>query len=223
MDEEFCEIYSTFFKSTAGGSYYQEEVEFLCEPTHIQLDLKISKKKLDYGIIVYVGHGANQNDNQLFHLNKDEIIRPGQYLCNSNKQIIILESCRVLLDSIPTVDLEDKIPAFKNGGIVRHPLSVEQSREIYNSHIKRCENGVTICYACQLGTSAYNYIFSKSFLEQAMEWHLDSSRHCAILPLDELMRLSWLETFLQAIEQCNEKQIPHDDNPMNFPIAVSKF
>jgi len=223
IDNQYCEWYSVFFRSTAGGSYYSNEIEYLDEPRHTELITKLSSAKLDFGVIVYIGHGANQDDNQLFQLNSQEIIKAGQYIINSDKQIIILESCRVLSQSIPTVDLKDRIPAFANGGIFRNKLTNEQSREIYDSHIRRCESGVTICYACKLGAEAYNYLFSKIFLQKAMDWHLDSSRHCAILPIDELMRLTWAETITTAKELLNVIQIPHDHNPMNFPIAVSKF
>ncbi|MBF0695379.1 MAG: hypothetical protein IR153_10030 [Flavobacterium sp.] len=121
------------------------------------------------------------------------------------------------------VDLEDKIPAFEKGGIFRYVLTKEQSREIYDSHIKRCEEGITIYYACKLGSEAYNFIFSKAFLQNAMNWHLDSSRHCAVLPIDELMRLTWSDTFIIAKESLDVEQFPHDENPMNFPIAISKY
>lgn len=223
IDKQFCEWYHQFFSSNAGGAYNQNEIEFLNQPEYKQLNKKILRERLDFGIIVYIGHGANQNDNQLFQLSKDEIIKAGQFLFESKKQIIILESCRVLVSSVPTVDLEDKIPAFEKGGIFRDRLNREQSREIYDSHIKRCENGIIICYACKLGTSAFNYFFSKAFLQNAMDWHLDSSRHCAILPIDELMRLTCPDTIMMAKEQIDEIQVPHDENPMNFPIAISKY
>lgn len=223
IDRQFCEWFSEFFKSTAGGGYYINEVEYMDEPTHIELNKKLSSEKLDYGIIVYIGHGANQNDNQLFQLNENEIIKAGQFILNCDKQIIILESCRVLAQSVPMVDLADKIPAFENGGIFRNALTIEESREIYESHIKRCQNGLMVCYACKLGEEAYNFIFSKMFLQHAMNWHLDSSRHCAILPADELMRLVLPSTFVKASDEFGVNQWPVSDGSTNFPIAVSKF
>ena len=129
----------------------------------------------------------------------------------------------MLTESIPIVDLADKIPKFAMGGVVRHPLTKEQSREIYDSHIKRCEEGIMIWYACQLGEEAYNFIFSQTLLNNAMNWHLDSSRHCAILPTDELSRLTCYKTFMIAKGELGIFQFPCSEGKINFPFAVSKF
>ncbi|MCF8321710.1 MAG: hypothetical protein K9I26_01025 [Flavobacterium sp.] len=212
-----------FFTSCAGGAYSFEELVYLTEPNHQTLANKLQEQKLDYGILVYIGHGANLDDNHIFQLNASEIIKAGQFVINSNKQIVIVESCRVLIKNIPTVDLADKIPAFAEGGIFRDRLNKEQSREIYESHIKRCEPGLMICYACSLGEEAYNFVFSAIFLQHAMDWHIDSSRHCAILPVDELMRLSFVDVHVTVAKKFTEYQNIYTEGSTNFPIAVSKY
>lgn len=222
-DEYFVKTYSEYFQLNAGGAFSSSEVIYLREPNHKYLEKYFKKQRLDFCIIVYIGHGGTKNDNQVFQLNSEEIIKPGQFILKCKKQIIILESCRVIAEEIPTVDLSDKIPMFADGGIVRYPLSKNQSREIYDSHIKRCENGIMICYACGLGDAAYNYIYSKATIQCAINWHLDSSRHCAILPMDELSRLSWVETIITGREKYGVNQVPHSIGNMNFPIGVSKF
>ncbi|WP_374450676.1 caspase family protein [Cloacibacterium normanense] len=222
-DEYYIKSCFNYFNQSVGGAYYYDEMVVLYEPLSSELEKIILSENLDFGIMVFIGHGANQDDNQIFQLNKNEIIKPGQYTLNSEKQIIILESCRVISENIPVVDLGDKIPKFQNGGIVRHPLTKTQAREVYDSHIKRCKAGIMICYACKLGFEAFNFIFSKSFLQIAMDWHLDSGRHCSILPIDELMRLTWAETIIESKDLFGVAQIPHSEGNINFPIAVSKF
>ena len=91
IDEYYASWYLEFFTSCAGGAYLLEEVKYFSEPTHSLLRKEVEKEKLDYGIIVYIGHGANQDDNQLFQLNVDEVIKPGQFILNSEKQIIVLD------------------------------------------------------------------------------------------------------------------------------------
>ncbi len=223
LDENFANSYADFFKLCAGGAYTLDEVIYLAEPSYSYLKENIYNQKLDYGIIVYIGHGANQQNNQLFQLNAEEIIKPGQFILNSEKQIIILESCRVLAQFISFVDLSDKIPAFEKGGILRNALKLEESREIYDSHIKRCAEGTMICYACRIGEEAYSFMFSKMFLQHAINWHLDSSRHCAILPVDELMRLTIPSTVVGVQQKFGLLQWPESSGKTNFPIAVSKF
>ncbi len=222
-DEYFVRAYSEYFQLNAGGAYSSKEVIYISEPSCRNLDKFMRKENLDYAIVVYIGHGGTKDDNQVFQLNSDEIIKPGQFMVKCKKQIIILESCRVIANEIPTIDLSDKIPMFAQGGVVRSPLSQKQSREVYDSHIKRCENGIMVCFACGLGDAAYNFIFSNATLQCSIDWHLDSSRHCAILPMDELMRLAWIETFLIASEKYGINQLPHSINSMNFPFGVSKF
>ena len=221
-DEYYATTYSNFFQLPVGGAYYPSEIIYLKEPSYKYLENLLDNEVLDFGILVFIGHGAYQNNNQIFQLNSTEIIKAGQFTLRSNKQIIILESCRVFIENVMTVDLSDKIPAFENGGIFRLALTEEQSREIYDSHIKRCEPEIMICYACNIGEEAYNYIFSTHLLQHAMNWHLDSSRHCAILPADELTRLLWTDVISTAAK-LGVSQYPVTDGCTNFPIAVSKF
>lgn len=222
-DYEYLDRYSEFFQSNAGGAYSNDELIVLDEPESNDLKIILDGAEVDYGIVVYIGHGANQNDNQLFQINQHEIIKPGHLILNAQKQIIILESCRVVIDDIQTVDLSDKIPKFEQGGVVRLPLSKDQSREIYDSHIKRCKPGIMVWYACQLGNEAYNYIFSRTLLQTAMKWHLDATRHCAFLPVDELSRLTFVETICAVRNEIGGLQIPCSEGNMNYPFAVSKF
>jgi hypothetical protein len=56
-----------------------------------------------------------------------------------------------------------------------------------------------------------------------MDWHLDSSHHCAILPVDILMLNSWTDVLLTVAEKFTEYQNPHSEGSTNFPIAVSKY
>lgn len=223
LDNYFVSLYAEYFLSNAGGAYNSNEIIVLNEPQSGFLSDLFSKQKLDFSIIVYIGHGGAKEDNQVFWLNEEEIIYPGQYMLCCKKQIIILESCRVIADEILTVDLKDKIPRFAEGGIVRYRLTKQQSREIYDSHIKRCDEGVMICFACRKGESAYNYIFSSVLLQCAFNWHLDATRHCAILPMDELTRLLFVDTINIAKREFNVVQVPETKDSMNFPFGVSKF
>jgi hypothetical protein len=223
LDIYYAEAYLSFFQLAAGGAYLKDELIFMIEPTSVDLKIVITEQRIDFGIIVYIGHGANQDDNQIFQLNEFEIIKPGQFTLNIGKQIIILESCRVLTANIETVDLADKIPKFEKGGIVRLALTKDQAREIYDSHIKRCGDGIMIWYACGLGNEAYNFIFSKTLLELAIDWHLDATRHCAILPVDELSRLTWVQTYITARDKLGLAQLPCSDGNINYPFAISKF
>lgn len=222
-DEYFVNAYQDFFERNVGGAYDKNEIFIFDQPSSHSLSKEIKKDELDYGIVVFIGHGANQDDNQLFHLNKDEIIRAGQYTLNSKKQLIILESCRVYSKDIFTVDLEDHVPKFKYGGVVRHPLKREIARHVYDSHLARCDDGLMVCYACEKGKEAYNYFFSMILLQIAMDWYLETHRHCSILPIDDLFGRTFFNTMYFSKEKIGIEQKPWRDGCFNFPFAVSRF
>ncbi len=222
-DEYYVNAYKEFFNRNAGGAYEEDEIFTFDQPTSEYLNEQISKEKLDYGIIAFIGHGANQDDNQIFQLNKDEIIKAGQYTLNSSKQVVILESCRVYSKDIFTVDLEDHVPKFKYGGVVRRPLKREIARHVYNSHLERCEDGLMVCYACEKGKEAYNYFFSMILLQLAMDWYLETHRHCGILPIDDLFGRTFFNTMYFSKEKIGIEQKPGRDGSFNFPFAVSRF
>ncbi|MBF0695378.1 MAG: hypothetical protein IR153_10025 [Flavobacterium sp.] len=52
IDNQFCEWYSEFFTSSAGGAYHPNEVEYLIEPESAYLSKKMSNEILDFGIII---------------------------------------------------------------------------------------------------------------------------------------------------------------------------
>lgn len=222
-DEYYVNAYRKFFHRNVGGAYENDEIKNFDQPTAEYLNEQIRKEELDYGILVYIGHGANQDDNQIFQLNKDEIIKAGQFTLNSPKQVILLESCSIYSKGIFTVDLEDHIPKFENGGVVRKPLKRNIARHVYDSQLARCKDGLMVCYACEKGKKAYNYFFSTVLLNVAMDWYLETNRHCGILPIDELFGRTLFNTMYFSKEKIGIEQRPWHEGSFNFPFVVSRF
>ncbi|ELY2018612.1 hypothetical protein SL053_002543, partial [Flavobacterium psychrophilum] len=92
--EKFVNYYYSFFNEKAGGAYENNEIIILKQPTIRSLQVAIQNSGEEFGIIVMIGHGATFENNQLFQINENEIIKAGQIEFNIKKQIIILESCR---------------------------------------------------------------------------------------------------------------------------------
>lgn len=162
-DSYYANAYKTYFKSTSGGAYIDDEIDIIVDVTLSSLNERISSLIEDFVIIVYIGHGANEQDYQLFKLNENEIIRPGELLPPTKKGIIILESCRCVLESIPIVTT-GKIPSFKEGGKIILPLSNNNARSRYNLLLKQAKDGFAICFACSKDEEAINYYFSTHLL-----------------------------------------------------------
>lgn len=84
----FTSIYKKFFMSNAGGAFNEDEIMTLSQPSTIELKELVLSKKSDFQITILIGHGATQENNQLFKINKNEIIKAGQLYFDIEKQII---------------------------------------------------------------------------------------------------------------------------------------
>lgn len=223
FDRKYVNMYFNFFISNSGGAYLKEEVEILEDITTIELNQRTGNTKLDFAIVVLIGHGATQNDNQLFKLNKNEIIKAGQIELNAYKQLIILESCRAEIEKIDTVNLNNKTPTFKGGGKIKIPIDSEKSRQLYNDQIKKCNDGFVICFACSNNETAKNYYFSHLLIQLASIWHLDTRNRVKTINISELMILVSKEVNEISLKITGESQTPQQVGELDFPFSVSKF
>ncbi|WP_100074656.1 hypothetical protein [Chryseobacterium camelliae] len=219
----YLNYYYNYFRGNSGGAYDEDEIIIYEQPKSAELKSLTKNFISDYAVIVLIGHGATTNENQAFQINKDEIIKAGQLELNIEKQLIIVESCRDILNKVFQIDLNDRLPKFEYGGIIRAPINRDIAKELYNDRILKCNNGVTVCFACSKGGSAWNYYFSFSLLQAAFNWHLSSQNHFQTLGICALME--FVKTNVQGL---TKKEIDKEQNPEiigteDFPFAVSKF
>ena len=219
----YVNFYLNFLNSIAGGAWEINELSRFEDPTSKQLIEVIESDKPEYALIVMIGHGATQQDHQLFQINENEIIRAGQLILNVPKQMVILESCRSNIENIQTVDLGDKIPKFERGGIVRAPIGRDKSRELFSQQLNNCKDGLVVCFACSVGEEAMNYYFSYGILTASMGWHLDPGPHFQTLNINELMGYLIKEIPVLSNNQVKKIQTPEKMGEVNFPFCVSKF
>jgi hypothetical protein len=223
----YVDNYKEWFKSNAGGAYSENEIKILTDITFAELKLNLESDILDFVVVVAIGHGANQDDFQLFRLNQDEIIKLGQVVefIKSDKQLWLVESCRGLLSSvIKTIDLGHKIPSFKKGGkIPPTPISKEKTRALYDKQIKKCDNGKVICFACSRNEIAMNAIFTRHILNCAHQWHLSYRFSRATLNITELMNCIIPIVNSTALKERGKEQHPEILENIEFPFAISKY
>lgn len=222
MDKTYVKAYHDFFAKNAGGAYEKSEIILMAEPTLANLQNELKEEGIDYMIVIFIGHGANQEDSQLFHLNSTEIILPGQLDFSAPKKLLLLESCRTLTVAIPVIKQTNKIAKFKGGGKIQSPLSRFKSRNLYNQQLQKCDDGMVICYACDLGESAYNYFFSNEVLKQSGAWHKDSKNMGKILDIQTLF--SPVSNEVSALtSKYSKKQTPVISGTPPFPFGISKY
>lgn len=189
-DREYVKNYLSFLTTTAGGAWDpEEELIVLEDPTIVDLENIIDNSEPHYVLLIMIGHGATQEEKQLFQINENTIIQAGQLALDVDKQLVILESCRSHVNGkIKIVDLKDRPPQFRYGGLVRRPRTLEESRNLYNSVIEECENGLVICYPCSDNEVAAGYYFSFALIRRSFEWHLlNHTRYFAITQLMEFV------------------------------------
>jgi hypothetical protein len=215
--------YAIFFQTNAGGAYESNEVVVINEPIVNDLERLYGELILDFCICVYIGHGATLDDNQLIQLNRDEIIRVGQLALVSKKQLIILESCRSLIDRVSIMDFTERLPKFRLGGTFKLPIKRSEARIIYDFAITKSHEGLSICYACSKGQYAIDFIFSTKFLEFSFNWHSNRENTGEILLVKELMSFISDPVF-QVVNKSTEYEQDVDfEGDANFPIAVNKY
>lgn len=218
--------YKEWFKSKAGGAYEENEIKTFEDRTTEELKVNLDSDILDFVVVVAIGHGANQEDCQLFGLNLEETIKLGQIveLIKSDKQLWLIESCRELRIDIEAIDLNDKKPSFKKGGVLPPtPITREKSRALYDKQIKKCDNGKVICFACSRDEMAMNAIFTCHILNYSHQWHLSSKFNSATLNITELMNYIKPIVNSTALKERKKEQHPEILENIEFPFAISKY
>lgn len=217
IDRRYVRYYNTFLSGVAGGAWDEEEILILEEPTIRRLELLVEQKMPNFVLLILIGHGATKASRQLFKINRTTIIKAGQLALDVDKQLVIVESCRTEIKKIETVDLKDRIPMFRDGGIIRAPITRAKSREIYLTQLDYCSDGLVICHACQTNEEAANFYFSQALLTRSFEWHLQN--HNKYFPINQLME--YVSQDVQGITR--GKQTPEITGNIGFPFAISKF
>lgn len=208
-----------FFLNSFGGAYNQDEIVLINEEALSFAELKSILESIvaDFVIIIYIGHGATQDGYQLFQLNEKEIINPGEIKLDIDRQLVIVESCRGVLErNVKVVRLFNRVPDYRKGGKFRRMISREHARCLYDRQIKKCDKGIVICFACDVNEKASNYTFITTLLIIAANWAQEHNGF-EVLPITTLM--------VNVIETLDKegKQHPQIYFNKDFPFAVSLY
>lgn len=216
-DRKIIQLYVDFFCSNAGGAFDLDNELFI----HEEPDLETLKKleflnKLDYLIILLLGHGANKDDKQIFQMQKDLFIQPGQLQFQCKKQLHIIETCRNIIDfELDIKRINRLIPKYKYGGIIELSLSREESLLKFNEAIEKSDEGIIYLFAASIGESAYNYLFLRLLIDISIYIHEYSRK--------EIVNIGFI--FEQAKKRTNEhtkgNQNPTKLGDSNFPFVIT--
>lgn len=173
-DRKIIQLYIDFFTSNAGGCFDLDTEFFIYEDPELEILQKLEfLNKNDYLIVILVGHGATKDGVQIFQLNEETIIHPGQLQFDCKRQLHIIESCRNIFSSTIEIDrLNHFIPKYKYGGIIKEKtLTREESLQIFNDALRDSSEGVIYLFACSVDEKAIDYFFLRELITRSVHIH----------------------------------------------------
>lgn len=86
---------SKYLQSEKGGVWYKNEIKSLYNPTYAEVKQVITNAIADYVLVYFSGHGYTDTEtNSRMICLKDYYISDKHLLCNSHRQLILIDACR---------------------------------------------------------------------------------------------------------------------------------
>ena len=156
--------YKEFFKSDIGGCW--EEKEENSELVDLNLnatnkDLREEIAKLDnfcYSIIVYVGHGNSDDDNDYIQISDTEKCEISElYTPKTKKRLLIIDACRCSqTGNIQNVDIGNYTHVSFPTNLTNKSAR-DRNRDLYNKKIKECNPHIEIIQSTKRGCHAHGF------------------------------------------------------------------
>ena len=216
-DGRIIQLYIDFFCSNAGGAFdFDNEIFIYEEPTIETLNKLDYLNTLDYLVVLLIGHGANKDGTQVFQLQEKLFVRPGQLQFHCTKQLHIIETCRNVIDfELDIKKINRLIPKYRYGGIIKRPLTREESLLKFNQAIEKSNEGKTYLFAASIGESAYGYLFLQLLIDISIYIH-EYFR-------EEIVNMGYIfdQTKKQVAELTKGNQNPTRNGDVNFPFVIT--
>jgi hypothetical protein len=157
--------YYYFFLSPIGGNWCSDEVEVLMNPSQSELldslD-EIAEAEYDFVIIIFSGHGGRVGNETMLAINgQEEMIAMSELTNLSPRQLLIIDCCRVPLQSAD--------PAFTESEGTALSMSRDPIRQAYEERIQDSVPQQVILFACDedepAGDSPMGAIYAQYLLD----------------------------------------------------------
>lgn len=216
-DRKIIQLYIDFFCSNAGGAFdFDNEIFIFEEPNIETLNNLDILNSLDYLVVLLIGHGGNKDGIQVFQLQEKLFVQPGQLQFYCKKQLHIIETCRDIIDfELDIKRINRLIPKYKYGGIVKRPLTREESLLKFNQAIENTNEGTTYLFAANIGESAFGYLFLQLLIDISIYVH-EYFR-------EEIVNVGYIfdQTKKQVAELTKGSQNPTRHGDVNFPFVIT--
>lgn len=161
--------YCAFLKREHGGFWYAQEIQQLMRPGIGDVLAAVRRlKPADYSLVVYAGHGGQEDGNTFMSLEDGTLDSDG--LRTGKKQTIIVDCCRV--ERTPEIS-EDVL--LKSLAKAAENRNAARCRILYDLGIEMCTNVAIKAYACgpneeAAGSSSTGGYYSNHLLRSAADW-----------------------------------------------------
>jgi hypothetical protein len=212
--------YNNYLKSYTGGSWDNNEIIRLENPTKEDVEFAIYSMKIaDFSFVVFSGHGGTyKTDNRVVIELGDEELNISGLRTSSDRQITILDTCRTYISE----PLEKIAKSFT---IAESQLEFINSRKIYEDAIMSCNRGNITLFSCGKNEGANDDgvlggYFSYSLLQYCENWaRLKESS--SILNIH--IAFEYAKKYLHSYLTTNQNpEISPSIRSNWFPFAISK-
>lgn len=216
-DRKIIQLYIDYFCSNAGGAFdFDKEIFIYEEPDIDTLNNLDFLNENDYLVVLLIGHGANKDGVQVFQMQENLFVQPGQIQFQCKRQLHILETCRDIFDfKLEIKKINRLLPKYKYGGIVKRPLTREEALLKFNQSILKSEEGILYLFAASIDESASDYLFLLKIIEISIYIH-EYFR-------EEIIGANYIfeQTKKQVVKLTKGNQNPTKIGEVDFPFVIT--
>ena len=166
---------SSDLKSVTGGAWNEDEVIEIVDKPLATIEKKlitIKKNKPDFLLIYWSGHGAysKKHEELIIEVSQDEDIRESDLLGLAQKQLLIFDTCNVIIDDTePELVMESL--KYRVTALARDRV---EARKYYEELIT-ASGGTQIAYSCNISEysnadDVLGSIYTNEIIKQSKAW-----------------------------------------------------
>ena len=169
------DTFQTFLQSAGGGAWNSSEIDIIINPRRSLLRSRLtSRNAYDFTITFFSGHGGICNHDNSTYLalnNLEEEIDVNELVNGSDRQLIIVDSCRSYYKRAATLagDAMMKAESYTRDSRLL-------ARALYDSHLEASEHGCIVAYAASEGEAANDTTEGGAFTQALLRSGSEFSR-----------------------------------------------
>jgi hypothetical protein len=212
--------YIKFLFSPSGGAWEKSEIIAIKHPNKEKLLNLIHTIDADYVLIIFSGHGGYSiTGNTILAINNHQNLKLRNLVSKAPKQLFIVDACRTFVDSGISGFLGEELKSF--------PLRLtrKNARIIFDNYLRKCENGIVVCYSCSKGETSIDSndggYFTTTLLDQTQKW-IEKPSELSILPINFAFAYTKKYILTYLTDEQNPQLITNRKRQFWFPFAIRK-